>query len=144
MRNHREVTREEWEAYLDEALPPEEMAELERLLREEPQAREVVGEILALCNRGVLSVAAVWRAHRISCPTRDELGCYLLGLLDEEVARYIECHLQVVGCRFCLSNLEDLRRREHEDPKEYVRRRKRYFESASHLLEQRNDDGSQG
>lgn len=131
---NREVTREEWEAYLDEALPPEEMAELERRLREDPAARAVVAELIALRDAGIHTLGAVWRRHRLSCPSREELGQFLLGILHEPVAQFVHYHVNIVGCRFCQANLEDLESQQRQDPHEVQARRRRYFQSSASLL----------
>lgn len=50
----------------------------------------------------------VWEYHRFSCPKRSTIGGYLLRTLDDEWQRYIDFHLNILGCRFCRANLEDL------------------------------------
>jgi RNA polymerase sigma factor (sigma-70 family) len=50
----------------------------------------------------------VWENRRFSCPKRSTIGGYLLRTLDDEWQRYVDFHLHVLGCRFCLANLEDL------------------------------------
>ena len=55
------------EAYLDEALPPEEMARIEQALRDRPELRERLAAINARRDTGVHSLGAIWRRHRLSC-----------------------------------------------------------------------------
>jgi RNA polymerase sigma factor (sigma-70 family) len=50
----------------------------------------------------------VWEYHRFSCPKRSTIGGYLLRTLDGDWQRYVDFHLNVLGCRFCRANLEDL------------------------------------
>ena len=50
-----------------------------------------------------------WRREHLSCPTREQLGSYLLEVLDEETQKYVAFHLQTIGCPFCNANLEDLK-----------------------------------
>jgi hypothetical protein len=50
----------------------------------------------------------VWEYHRFSCPKRSTIGGYLLATLDEDWQRYVDFHLNVLGCRFCRANLEDI------------------------------------
>lgn len=50
----------------------------------------------------------VWEYHRFSCPKRSTIGGYLLQTLDDDWQRYLDFHLNVLGCRFCRANLEDL------------------------------------
>ena len=55
-----------------------------------------------------MSVSRVWVQERISCPHRDILRAYLSGGLPGGKRDYVEFHLRVIECPFCLANLEDL------------------------------------
>ena len=48
-------------------------------------------------DRGDHSIGAVWRREHLSCPTREQLGSYLLEVLDEEIQDYVRFHLETVG-----------------------------------------------
>src|ERR1700754_3418991 len=96
-------------AYLDEALDPPAMAAIEQHLRASGELRERTAQLVRRRDQGEHSVGEVWRRGRLSCPNRRQLGSYLLGTLETEVSDYIEFHLQVVGCRYCDANLQDLR-----------------------------------
>lgn len=125
------ITTNDLEAFLDEALPPEEMARIEQALRRD---RTLLRQLTAICSRrdaGVHSLGAIWRRHRITCPTRQQLGGFLLGTLSDEQAAYIRFHLDVVGCRYCQANLFDLEQQHQESPQKAERRRRRYFESSA-------------
>lgn len=50
----------------------------------------------------------IWEYHRFSCPKRSTIGGYLLKTLEDAWQRYVDFHLNVLGCRFCRANLEDL------------------------------------
>ena len=98
------------EAYLDEALPAEEMARIEKALRvDHVLARRLAG-IHARRNAGVHSLGEIWRRHRLSCPSREQLGSFLLGALPDDLGRYVGFHVEVAGCRYCQANLADLER----------------------------------
>ena len=86
-------------------------------------------------DAGVHSVGEIWRRQRLSCPSREQLGSFLLGALDDGPhANYITFHLQKIGCRFCQANLEDLRRQQEETAETVKTRRTKYFQStAGHL-----------
>jgi RNA polymerase sigma-70 factor, ECF subfamily len=56
-----------------------------------------------------VTVAKVWRKHRLTCLKRNTLGSYLLEVLEEPWQGYTQFHLDVVGCPMCLANLEDLK-----------------------------------
>lgn len=132
-----QLTAAELEAYLDEALTPAEMARIESQLRQSPELLKVLEEINSRRDAGAHSLGAIWRRHRISCPTREQLGSYLLGVLDDEVVEYIQFHLDVVACRLCHANLQDLKQRQAESSELTVIRRRKYFDSSAGYLERR-------
>ncbi|MCG8584474.1 MAG: hypothetical protein MI757_07175 [Pirellulales bacterium] len=122
------------EAYLDETLPQAQLSELEKALRADESLLEQLAAINARRDGGGHSLATIWRRHRVSCPTRQELANYLLGVLPPEQHDYVTFHVETIGCRFCHANLEDLRQRESEASTEVTQRRQKYFESsAGHL-----------
>jgi anti-sigma factor RsiW len=122
------------EAYLDESLPAEEMARVEKALRGDPQLARQLAAILARRDSGAFSLGEVWRRHRLSCPSRQELGSYLLGVLPEEPAGYVAFHLDVVGCRYCQANVADLRNQQEEAQESVHARRRKYFQSSAGYL----------
>ena len=122
------------EAYLDEALAPEEMARVEQTLRSDPELIRQLASIHARRDAGVHSLGAIWRRHRLTCLTREQLGSYLLGTLDHEAAEEIRFHVETVGCRYCAANLADLKEQQVEHREVTQARRSRYFQSsAGHL-----------
>jgi hypothetical protein len=128
------ITQSDLQAYLDEALPPEDMAAIEAELRSRPDLLRQLALINGRRDAGVHSVGEMWRRGRLSCPSRQHLGSHLLGALDEQHSAYIDFHLQVIGCRYCQANLEDLRRQQDETAEAVTKRRTKYFQStAGHL-----------
>lgn len=117
-------------AFLDEMLPVDRAAEIEQTLRTTAELRQRVQLLIRRRDQGGHTVGEIWRRRRLSCPSRTELGSWLLGALDEGPAAYIEFHLQVVGCRVCAANLEDLQRTSTEGPVA-TRRRQKFFESSA-------------
>jgi len=124
------------EAYLDEALAPEEMARIEKALRKDPERVRQLAAINARRDAGVHSLGEIWRRHRITCPPRQQLGSYLLGVLPKEEEEYIAFHLEVVGCRYCQANLTDLKKQQAEAREIADTRRRRYFQSSAGYLRQ--------
>ena len=122
------------DAYLDEALPPEEMAQVEQALRKDPALARQLAAITARRDAGVHSLGGIWRRHRLTCPSREQLGSYLLDALPDEWADYIKFHLEMVGCRYCQANVADLQRQQDESPKSVETRRRRYFQSSAGYL----------
>jgi hypothetical protein len=124
----------ELEAYLDEALPVEEMARIEDTLRRNPELLDDLSAINARRDAGVHSLGEIWRRHRLSCPTREQLGSLLLGTLPSQQCEYIRFHIDVVGCRLCRANLADLKNQQAEGAEVAQTRRKRYFQSSAGYL----------
>jgi len=56
-----------------------------------------------------------WEDLRPSCPKRSTVGGYVLGTLDDPWQRYVDFHINRLGCSFCRANLEDLRQQSQQD-----------------------------
>jgi hypothetical protein len=131
------LTQSDLEAYLDEALPIEAMASIERAMRGDQKLVQQLAGINARRDAGVHSLGEIWRRHRLSCPTRELLGSYLLGVLDEGVAGFVKFHLEVSACRTCQANFDDLKTRQTDEPAAVDSRRKKYFQSSAGHLRRR-------
>ncbi len=128
-------TTAELEAYLDEALPSQRMAQIEAVLRETPALVQQLASITQGRSSGVHSLGTIWRRHRLTCPSRAELGSSLLGVLEPAQAAYIQFHVETVGCRLCQASLEDLRgQHQAADPQARELRRSKYFQSSAGYL----------
>jgi hypothetical protein len=123
--------------FADEALSPEEMVRIELALRTSSSIRKRLDGIRQARDRGWHSVGATWRGHRLSCPTRSQLGSYLLDALDSQWQDYIRFHTEVVGCRMCSANLADLRAMHEAQEPATVHRRQRVFQSSAGHLKRR-------
>ncbi len=134
---NRPLTDAELAAYLDEALAPEAMAEFERAARGDAALLERLRDVAARRDAGVHSLGEIWRRHRLSCPTRQQWGSYLLGVLAREEASYFDFHVQVAGCRWCQASLEDLRAQQASSPAAAEKRRQKYFQSSAGRLRTR-------
>ncbi len=132
-----EPTDSQLSAYLDEALPSDQLAEIERNLRDNEPLRKRLVAVIGREDAGLHSIGVIWRRRRLSCPDRAELSQYLLDVLDNDQADYIRFHIDEVGCRYCAANLDDLRQAQASATKndvEHAARRRRFFEtSAGHL-----------
>jgi hypothetical protein len=128
-------TDSELDAFLDEALPPDRMAALEAALRDDAPLRTRLAAAIGRRDAGVHSLAGVWRRHRLTCPTREQLGSHLLGVLDAAQEDYLKFHLETVNCRFCQASLADLRdQHAAADHAAAHRRRSKYFQSSAGYL----------
>jgi hypothetical protein len=136
-----EITRELLDAYLDDALDEGEAAQVEHALRGSEALRRLLRMVIQERDRGEHSLGAVWRRERLSCPTREQLGSYLLRVLDAELHEYIDFHLSTIGCPFCQANLADLRARQQEPGPTVEERRRRIFESSAGYLQVSREKG---
>ncbi len=130
----RQFTQAELEAFLDEGLTAEEMSAVEQTLRADKQ---LMAQLAAIVNRrggGMHSIGDIWRRNRISCPSREQLGSFLLGVLDTDIEEYLRFHLQTIGCRACQASIDDLKIQQADAAEIRESRRRRYFQSSAGLL----------
>jgi len=125
-----EITAAELEAYLDEALAPERMAEIERALRARPDLLPRLSQINARRGCGVHTLAEIWRRHHVGVRPRGEVGSYMLGVLPKEHAAYIRFRVSTLKCRYTTANLDDLQARQKEAEAQVSARRRKYFQSS--------------
>ena len=139
-----EITREQLHAYLDDALSDAETARVEQALRDSEMLRRSLRQAMQERDRGEHSLGAVWRRERLTCPTREQLGSYLLQVLDEGELDYLDFHLNTIGCPYCVANLADLQALQQEPAPRARERRRRFFQSSAGYLqvcrETKNDD----
>lgn len=130
----RSISDAELESYLDDSLPTTELAAIEAALRENSNLLSRLAGINERRNAGVHTLGEIWRRHRLTCLTREQLGGYLLGTLPSEESNYLEFHIHKVGCRQCAANLNDLERQQREAAQSAQSRRRRYFQSSAGYL----------
>ena len=123
--------------YLTDALPPEELARVEKALRDSAQLRSRLEDVRN--NREdfqIHTLGAIWHRSRLTCPSRQQLGSYLLDALDPNLASYLTFHLEVVQCPFCLANLADLKAQSQAAAAVHASksRQRRILQSSQHLL----------
>lgn len=130
-----DVTREQLHAYLDDALTDAETARVEQALRASEPLRRALRLAMQERDRGDHSLGAIWRRERLTCPTREQLGSYLLQVLDEAEQAYLDFHLNTVACPFCVANLADLQALQQEPAPRAKDRRRRIFETSAGYLQ---------
>jgi hypothetical protein len=124
-------TNAELEAFLDEALPTERMTAIEEALRSDEALLRRLTETNGRRDAGVHSLGEIWRRHRLSCPPREQLGSFLLGVLSKDASDYVTFHLETIACRYCAASLEDLRGQQSAaDAGASQQRRRKYFQSS--------------
>ena len=122
-------------AYLADSLSPGDSARVEKALRESSELRARLEDVRQ--NRGdanLHTLGAIWRRGRLTCPTRQQLGSYLLEALDPEHVSYIKFHIEVVECPFCQANLADLQAKSTPASAAAQSRQNRILRSSRHLL----------
>ena len=128
------ITAQQLAGYLEDALSEAETALVEQALRQSEDLRRQLRVLIGECDRGEHSLGAVWRRHRLTCPSREQLGSYLLGVLEADRQDFIDFHLKIIGCAFCLANLADLQTQQQESAAHTQQRRRRFFDSSIGLL----------
>jgi hypothetical protein len=127
-----EISDAELIAFLDEALSDERASEVERRLRDDPSLRDRLVAVRGRETAGLHTLGAIWRRARLSCPSREDLGQFLLETLPEDEADFIHFHLDTVQCRYCQANLEDLQTAAKAG--EQQTRRRKYFQTSAGYL----------
>ncbi|MGN6548244.1 MAG: hypothetical protein ACTHK7_24625 [Aureliella sp.] len=132
---------EQLRAFLEEGLAAELMSRIEVEMRSDAELCDRVIRLAGEREAGVHSLGEIWRRHRMSCPTRQQLGSYLLGALDEAWSDYIRFHLEQVGCRVCQANFSDLSAEQAQlqaatelATEARSARRRKYFQSSAGYL----------
>jgi len=118
------------EAFLDEALPTERMAAIEDALRNDGELQKRITAVNGRRDAGVHSLGEIWRRHRLSCPSREQIGSYLLGVLSDGEIDYIKFHIESIGCRYCAASITDLKAHQSAPETEVTHRRQKYFQSS--------------
>lgn len=124
-------------SYLDEALPVEQMIEIEVRLRNEPSLRDRLAAVIDGQDDQLHQLGAIWRRHRLSCPDREEWSQFLLGVLPQDAVDYFQFHLDEIRCGYCAANLDDLRSAQQatqELAQAVQLRRQRIFETSAGRL----------
>ena len=125
-----EISDAELAGFIDEALSADQMTRIESALRRDDALCKRLDSLRQSTDQGWHSVGAIWRSQRLSCPSRSQLGSYLLDALDPSILSYIQLHLDVVGCRTCQANLADLRAQQQSQSADTAQRRRRLFQSS--------------
>ncbi len=120
-------------SYLDESLSIDEMVRVEKTLRESEALRNRLASLIRERDQGGHTVGEIWRRQRLSCPSRQELGNYLLGTLPQDELDYLDFHIRSIGCRYCQANLTDLETQQN-NTEEIAERRRKFFQSSAGYL----------
>jgi hypothetical protein len=122
-------------SYLADSLPPEDLARVEKALRDSSELRARLEDVRHdRGDAGLHTLGAIWRRGRLTCPSRQQLGSYLLDALDPDLAAYLKFHLEVIECPFCQANLADLKAKTAQPSSATKSRHNRILRSSQHLL----------
>ena len=122
-------------AYLDEDLEAGRMTDIEHELRGDPALHKRLMTLRTNTSAGNHSLGAIWQSHHISCPNREDLGNFLLGIMPPDQKAFVKTHLEINGCRRCQANVDDLQQ-QSEAQVLTQNRRQRYFQSSAGYLSQ--------
>lgn len=121
--------------YLADQLAPGESARVEKALRDSAELRARLEDVRdGREDLQLHSLGAIWRRARLTCPSRGQLGSYLLDALDPDQADYFRFHLEVVECPYCQANLADMKAQGAAAEAASRGRRQRILRSSAHLL----------
>jgi len=134
-----EFSQADLEAYLDEALPPDEMAAVEDHLRNNPDMGQRLAAIHGRRDAGVHTLGEIWRRHRLTCPSREQLTLFLDKKLTKEETQYVQFHLEEIHCRLCVASYDDIRISREDDTDDSISRHQRILDRSSHYL-RKNDE----
>lgn len=130
----------ELEAYLDETLDPERASAIEKALAGNTELLNRLSQINGRRDAGIHTLGEIWRRNQLGVPTREELGGYLLGILDPEKADYIDFRVHILKCPFTIANLNDLKQEQEANDETVKQRRSRYLQSSAGYFEDGKDD----
>ena len=130
----KEFSDAELDCYIEETLDAGRASELELQLREDESLLQRLVQINAQRSSGRHTLGAIWRQNQIGVPSPDEMGSFLLGVLDDQHADYIQFRLDVLKCPFTIALKTDLENQQSESEDTSVKRRAKIYESSVGLL----------
>lgn len=130
-----EFTNAELEAYLDESLEAGRSAEVEARLRDDEELLRRLSEINGRREAGMHTLGEVWRRNQLGVPTVEQMGNFLLGVLPEGEADYIQFRIGTLKCPFTIAVKSDLESRNKASSAEQsTARRSKIYNSSAGLL----------
>ena len=122
------------EAYLDEALPPDEMSAVEDALRNDADLAQQLVAIHGRRDAGVHTLGEIWRRHRLTCPSREQLNQYLDEQISSDEQALIRFHLEEIRCRLCCANFQDINIQRQALDDQTASRHQRFMDRSSTYL----------
>lgn len=125
-----DFTDAELEAYLDETLDPDRASLIESQLSEGSELLARLSHINGRRDAGIHTLGEIWRRNQLGVPSREVLGSYLLGVLDDDKSDYIDYRINILKCPFTIANLNDLKNEQKANDESVQTRRSSYFQSS--------------
>lgn len=130
----------ELEAYLDESLDSSRAAEIEQCIRTDELLLQRLSMINGRRDAGVHTLGEIWRRNQIGVPTVEAMGNFLLGVLPEDQADYINFRMEQLKCPFTLAMFNDLQSQQSESAEMSKSRREKFYKTSAGLLKREPDD----
>ena len=134
----KEFSDAELDCYIEETLDAGRASELELQLRDDEQLLKRLTKINARRSAGQHTLGGIWRQNQVGVPSRDEMGSFLLGVLDDQHSDYIQFRVDVLKCPFTIALKTDLENQQSETADASNKRRARIYESSVGLLKSKD------
>ncbi len=134
-----EFTDAELEAYLDESLDPRRAADVEQGLQEGGDLVRRMARINGRRDAGVHTLGEIWRRNQIGVPSTEDLGKFLLEILEPEYMDYIRFRLEELRCPYTRAALADLEQQQAESKTQVETRRRKFYNSGAGLVRRDED-----
>lgn len=129
-----QFTDAELEAYLDESLDSNRAAEIEATIKTDKELLRRLSMINGRRDAGIHTLGEIWRRNQIGVPTTEAMGNFLLGVLPQEEADYINFRMEHLKCPFTLAMFNDLQTQQSESAEMSKTRREKFYKTSAGLL----------
>ena len=107
-------------------------------MREDKELLERLSQINKRREAGMHTLGEVWRRNQLCVPSVEQMGNFLLGVLQPEEADYIRFRIEDLKCPFTIALKADLESRKEDSVKtESNERRSKFYNSSVELLKGR-------
>ena len=136
-----EFTDADLEAYLDEALNPDQAGELEQAMRDGSKLLDRLSYINGRRDAGIHTLGEIWRRNQVGVPSTEEVSDFLEGKLSAGQAEYIQFRLETLKCRFTDSIVASLESQKSPDKKSQAKKRAESIsKSSANLMPEKKKD----
>ncbi len=135
-----QFTDAELEAYLDESLDSARAAEIEQAVRNDRGLLKRLSMINGRRDAGIHTLGEIWRRNQIGVPSVEAMGNFLLGVLPQEQADYINFRMEHLKCPFTLAMFNDLQAQQSESVEMSKSRREKFYKTSAGLLKRGKTD----